>query len=267
MQTLWLGSRCFMKSAGDDAAGTNSSKDLSYRAHERQQLKAVLNNDPAAIQLLLGPRSCGKTAFLLNYTQQQQRRPPEGYAREETLCQAVCYIDFRGIDTTTPAGIARALVKDALPVLISKLPNNSMEEFKRTATDAALMLVTSIIAKASLQVPTGSPEGVADVSKMLGYYVEQRHDNSTAKVLTSPMDVAIESLTNMLQLWEKSYPEHKPVLVFDEADKLTRWQHKYEAELDLLLSFLVKVTKQHNGCHVLLVTSFCGFLYWLQESK
>jgi Cdc6-like AAA superfamily ATPase len=258
-----------MNSAGSDAAGTNSSKDLSYRAHERQQLKAVLKNDPVAIQLLLGPRSCGKTAFLLDYSEQQQRRPPEGYAREDTstLCQALCYIDFRGIGATTPAGIATALVKDALPVLISKLPKNFMEEFKRTATDAALMLVTSIIAKTSLQVPTGSPEGVADVSKMLGSYVEQRHDNSTTKVLTSPMDVVIESLTNMLQLWEKSCPEHKPVLMFDEADKLTRWQHKYGAELDVLLSFFVKVTKQHNRCHVLLVTSDSGFQYWLQQSK
>jgi KaiC/GvpD/RAD55 family RecA-like ATPase len=158
-------------------------------------------------------------------------------------------------------------VKDALPVLVKKLPSDFMDMFKQSATDAAVVLVNSIIAKASMNLP-GFSQGSIEVStgdptKLLEI-TELRNQSPESG---SAMDVVLESLEKMLQLWEKASPHQKPVLVFDEANKLTLWQDKYEDELDVLLSFFIKITKQQRRCHILLVTSEYRYQYWLQRSK
>jgi hypothetical protein len=57
-----------------------------------------------------------------------------------------------------------------------------------------------------------------------------------------------------------------PVLVIDEANKLMRWSGQHDSDLETLLSFLVRISKEGSGrCHVLLVTSEFGFQWWLND--
>ncbi|KAG5176285.1 hypothetical protein JKP88DRAFT_335933 [Tribonema minus] len=76
----------------------------------------------------------------------------------------------------------------------------------------------------------------------------------------------------LLEAWEKRRRDRDlkqtlqwPVLVIDEANKLEAWQQNHVDDLDALISFLIRITKEANLCHVFLVTSECGFEEWLQQ--
>ncbi len=58
-----------------------------------------------------------------------------------------------------------------------------------------------------------------------------------------------------------------PVLVIDEANKLTGWSVTHSTQLAGLLSFLVRISKETNGCHVLMATSEYGFQTWLNTGQ
>jgi hypothetical protein len=45
------------------------------------------------------------------------------------------------------------------------------------------------------------------------------------------------------------------------------WSEEHEQDLDVLLSFFVRVTKQTNEAHVWLITSEYGFPSWLSRGR
>jgi hypothetical protein len=76
--------------------------------------------------------------------------------------------------------------------------------------------------------------------------------------------------SQLLDAWDETLPEGRhgylrPVVVIDEADKLMSWREEYPKQLADLLSFFVALTKQRNRCHVLMVTSECGYLAQLSK--
>ena len=58
----------------------------------------------------------------------------------------------------------------------------------------------------------------------------------------------------------------QPVIILDAANKLTSWTSLYPYDLDALLSFFIRVTKEQALCGVVLVTSDYAFLDWLSAS-
>ena len=57
------------------------------------------------------------------------------------------------------------------------------------------------------------------------------------------------------------------MLIIDEANKLMQWSSSSPVQLDNLLSFFVKITKQDERCHVLMATSEFGFQAWLSTGR
>ena len=60
-----------------------------------EKLDSVLQQPPTSIRVILGPRSCGKTATLLSYLQGKKN---------------IVYIDCRGIDTSSPTAFLEVRV-------------------------------------------------------------------------------------------------------------------------------------------------------------
>ncbi|BDA41349.1 Uncharacterized ATP-binding protein MJ1659 at C-terminar half [Coccomyxa sp. Obi] len=56
-----------------------------------------------------------------------------------------------------------------------------------------------------------------------------------------------------------------PAIIIDEANALTSWTSTHPRELMTLLRFFVRITKQQNVAHVLLVTSDYAFIDWLGQ--
>ena len=73
---------------------------LFNRQHEIQQLESFCMHNPTDILVVLGPRSCGKTAIIKSY-----------FAGKKNAL----YIDCRDIDASSPATFVYALIKELLP--------------------------------------------------------------------------------------------------------------------------------------------------------
>lgn len=73
---------------------------LFNRQHETQQLESFCMHNPTEILVILGPRSCGKTAIIKSC-----------FAGKKNAL----YIDCRDIDASSPATFVYALIKELLP--------------------------------------------------------------------------------------------------------------------------------------------------------
>ena len=68
-----------------------------------------------------------------------------------------------------------------------------------------------------------------------------------------------------------TYGPMLPMLVIDEANVFMHWAERLEThptestELRSLLDFFVKITKQEQQCHVVLVTAESAFQTWLDK--
>ena len=82
-------------------------------------------NMPADILVVLGPRSCGKTATMMSYFADKQD---------------VVYIDCRTFDASTPKTFAYALIKQLLP----KIPRDTAQMVLKLLPEVAWKLATSM---------------------------------------------------------------------------------------------------------------------------
>ena len=69
------------------------------REHETKELDLLCHQKPSSIRVILGPRSCGKTATLVSYLQGKDN---------------IVYIDCRGIDSSTPPRFMKVCVSASL---------------------------------------------------------------------------------------------------------------------------------------------------------
>jgi len=86
----------------------DGQKGIFDREAELDQLRSLQRQRPASVTVVLGPRSCGKTAVL-----------QELFAKQ---ADAV-YIDCRGLSRGSPASLIKALLKE----LAAKAPVNATE--------------------------------------------------------------------------------------------------------------------------------------------
>ena len=78
------------------------------RTHELEQLDSVCKKRPSDVLVVLGPRSCGKTATIKSYFADKKN---------------AVYIDCRSIDASTPSSFVYALIKQLLP----KIPRDTQK--------------------------------------------------------------------------------------------------------------------------------------------
>jgi Cdc6-like AAA superfamily ATPase len=219
------------------------------RVHERKQLDALLGQSPAYIQVILGPRSCGKSAFLREYVRQQQ----------QLGSNSICYINCRRCAASTPDSFAELLAKEALPALIQNIGWKRWQQFKEPVL-AAIGLFN-----VNLKLPDGF--WTAKLNSLM-QQIALRSQQSPKSCL----DTALHAYGSLLQSWEAARKEHSnlqlPVLIIDQAEVLQQeWSDIHENDLGVLLRFLVGHTLRLRRCHVVLVTSEYGFVNWLDKSE
>eukprot|EP00882_Tetradesmus_deserticola_P011183 GHRQ01011832.1.p1 GENE.GHRQ01011832.1~~GHRQ01011832.1.p1 ORF type:complete len:347 (+),score=45.81 GHRQ01011832.1:113-1153(+) len=145
--------------------------------------------------------------------------------------QVFLTIDCREGYTTSPAGFAKHLAASAADVVVG---------------DRSLL---SILAQFGVRANDGTA----------GFSLE-------ASIAPSEAATALDRIITLLMKWLRSWqgPPY-PVLIIDEANRLKDWQD--ERALQVLLDFLVVITKQHGLCHVVLGTSDSFFTDWLEQRK
>ena len=84
-------------------SGVPAKLPLFNRTHELKQLDSVCMRRPGDILVVLGPRSCGKTATMASYFSGKKN---------------AVYIDCRAVDASTPTSFVYAL----LELLMQKIP-------------------------------------------------------------------------------------------------------------------------------------------------
>jgi hypothetical protein len=149
----------------------------------------------------------------------------------------VLYLDCRAKDMSTPVELAKHLRE-----LVTK--NKAIE-------DAVNKLLGVLKGTASM--------GGVTFSATLKDMFDERRD-------VTPMASVIASYTELLELFKAR--RYKPIIVIDEANVLQAWREADAGapELDKLLRFFVKITKQDNAAHVVLATSSSFLESWLRKS-
>jgi AAA+ ATPase superfamily predicted ATPase len=193
---------------------------------------------PSSITLVLGPRDSGKTKLMTTFAQ-------------DHALDGVCYIDCRGFRASHPTDFARALSTKGLPASITGLPDP--DGHWKTAKALASMIRVEL---GGLRV--NLDEGVATFEKQEGK--------------APSIESIINAYTQLISRWrEAAVKDGKrlcwPVIILDEANKLMNWGAEYNTDLDALLEFFKKITKQDQAAHVVLVTSEYAFQGWLTERE
>ncbi|EIE18339.1 hypothetical protein COCSUDRAFT_60307 [Coccomyxa subellipsoidea C-169] len=163
----------------------------------------------------------------------------------------VSYIDAREQRISQPADLARALQKAA-----SNLKSRMLY---------AMQLGLFNLAKANFGNLTFSLDPV-------GKAVSGQQDRTPA------LAEIIQTYGELLAKFSQGRQNRRsgdarmpwPVLCIDQANQLTAWaedDRNEQLELDALLNFFVRVTKQDKQCHVILATSDYSFLPWLSKSE
>jgi hypothetical protein len=151
----------------------------------------------------------------------------------------VLYLDCRAKDMSTPAELAKHLREIV------------------TGNPSIVTLVTKMLQTVkSLTAKQGAVTFSVDVDAM---FSEHRD--------VTPVASVIASYTELLDLFKAS--RYKPIIFIDEANVLQGWREAGVGapELEKLLRFFVKITKQDNAAHVVLATSSSFLEGWLRGRK
>jgi hypothetical protein len=237
------------------SSSSSSSSSISFpfhnRKHELECLSKHCSSRPAAISVILGPRSTGKTALL------------QEYMASRGLTGSQCFIDARAIAVTTPSALASRLQSIGLPQLLQPLFPAALGVFDvlkalSKAFDATQDTLTVGDNKFTIS-------GRA-FSALLGAFAADTKE-------TPPLDQVTEAYIALLDLWDQAraagtlQDSNPPVLVIDEANVLTEWDEQYAAERRGLLRFFITITKVTSRSHVLLATSDYSFQTWLSQGE
>lgn len=214
--------------------------------HELECLTGLLSTQPHAITVIVGPVSSGKTALVQQYIQQLEAN---------SLAQPI-YIDCQKADVQTPDYFAETLLRitssstKRLPAFagafLTAVAKALSHKFKLHDSD----IITDLQALPMSEVTAAfsAMTGTSALSRVLELF-QQGLDGSAKQVLSAQR------------------PKQWPALIIDEANVLTSWSSTHPRELNTLLRFFVRVSKQQNTAHVLLVTSDYAFIDWLAQGE
>jgi hypothetical protein len=155
-------------------SGVPAKLPLFNRTHELKQLDSVCMNEPVDILMVLGPRSCGKTATMASYFAGKQN---------------AVYIDCRAVDASTPTSFVYALLELLLPKIpremhqvalemLAKLPKMALrlaagvkitEKMGGTASEEIAVSLADLIKTLYEKAPNAAQaEDLNEVFKVLG---------------------------------------------------------------------------------------------------
>lgn len=135
-----------------------AKRPMFNRKYELQQLDQVCMKEPGGILVVLGPRSCGKTAVMKSYFSNKKN---------------AVYIDCRTIDASTPKSFAYALIQQLLP----KVPRDNVQMALAALPELALKLATSMTFVGKLGATTS--EDVSANLAWLNKYMEKPVGNQS----------------------------------------------------------------------------------------
>ncbi|GAX86106.1 hypothetical protein CEUSTIGMA_g13519.t1 [Chlamydomonas eustigma] len=235
----------------DTTTTTLLRSNIFNRTLELEKLKSAVKGDPSQILVVLGPRSCGKTALMSSHFSKR--------------LDAV-YINCREFDATTP----QYFVKKVLKVLMDKIPTD-WEQLK-------MSLPPKIVAGlASAFESTMKGAEMTSWTFSLSELVKSIMSGDPEKYKELDMNVLMEAFQLLLDAWEKEIIKEsrgidpgeimrRPVIVIDEANVMMGWNKDYAKDMGTLIRFFVSITKEKKRSHVFLVTSEYGYQTWLSEA-
>ena len=242
-----------------DASNSSSTLPLCDTFYDRdkelQRLENLCKTPPAFIGVILGPRSAGKTKLL------------QEYISTSGLTGSGCYINARVVDISSPSGLARALLRYALPKLAKQLLPYA-EGLHRVA-DALSREVSEL--QESLRLVDGSEFWVSD--KACAPFMKVLTEDPGDIRPLSDLAKVLELYTAVLDAWYQAKAAGKlqearpPVLALDDANALMTWGEQDKANRQTLLRFFLAITKERNSSHVLLATSEYAFQSWLCKGE
>ncbi|EFJ34518.1 hypothetical protein SELMODRAFT_405930 [Selaginella moellendorffii] len=179
--------------------------------------------------IVTGPKDSGKTALLREYRRRQAHGEFLGVSS---------YIDMREKPNVDPAGFAASLRGSMV---------DSMELKEKLGIEVLGANVEHCKGSAS-------EDGLSMTMRWLeSYCLERRHLVRPEQCSTTLVD---------------AYKQGFPTIFIDEANALAAWHSlpDGEAQLEALFRFLVRISKQECGAHIVLASSESFFRRWLLSS-
>ncbi|KAG7672596.1 hypothetical protein KSW81_001558 [Nannochloris sp. 'desiccata'] len=199
------------------------------REDELKYIKKLVRLDcPENVILLLGPRSCGKTALI----EELMKENPERFLHLNCGLKPV----------TTSAEMAQALRGRA-----SKLPAALGIALRNIPVASKSSWVSQLISWVSapwgntMQVDKDALAAASKVYDQISDLMSESKANNLKYVTDKYTDVLVEAT-----------PGKEPVFIIDEVNKLKEWRKTPAEETNLknLLDFLRRICKEQNKAHV-----------------
>ena len=111
-----------------------------------------------------------------------------------------------------------------------------------------------------------APSLKAVASSALGVSVTFDTLQAALKEEPAPLQSIMDTYLKLVKEAKQHRKEAKdpwPVIIIDEANRLSAWENK--ASLEQLLAFFVYLSKQEQLAHVILATSDAFFTQWLMQ--
>jgi hypothetical protein len=141
-----------------------SKRWLFDREAEMKQLDDLLQTAPRSMKVIVGPRNCGKTAILASWIE---------------LRPHVVYIDFRTIDSSTPAAFVAALLKQ----LLERAPEGVLPEVQQSL-NVALSVASGLQATENI----GGADLKFDFAKAISVGSQAADGTFSPKYMTAVFD-------------------------------------------------------------------------------
>ena len=212
------------------------------RTHELACLKSLAASEPrrAGITVLVGPPSSGKTALVQHFVSQLMKQQLEQRQQLPGSLVLPLYIDCSVNIVSTPDSFAAALINSFLSLGKEVFPSEA----------DTIMDILSDHFNPPGQVKLGPAHAIVQ-----GF---RAHLSGTP--LAHTLDV-------FMGAFDSCRESGSPFIIIDEANRLKSWSTEHPSELETLLGFLVAVTKQENLANVLLLTSDCAYVDWLEKGE
>eukprot|EP00891_Asterochloris_glomerata_P004997 jgi/Astpho2/4997/Aster-05935 len=224
-----------------------SSFDFFDREREQSLLLAQLKRPPEGVLVIVGPRSSGKSRLLEEVL--------VGKKKHKAL---LAFVDGRDQKLTNGGIMAEALKEQGR----QQLPEvrRMLEQFIQTTGKVA-----EAVAKTEILRMIKSNFDIKSLALLPGSVLKTFEEPTP-----SSLNDVIKAYDSLLRLSSTrvSTSSPLPVICIDEANVLMGWYKggaAMEDDLDALLRFLVKVSKQTHRAHVILATSEYSFVTWLTE--
>ncbi|GAX81148.1 hypothetical protein CEUSTIGMA_g8581.t1 [Chlamydomonas eustigma] len=237
----------------DTTTTTLLRSNIFNRILELEKLESEVKGDPSQILVVLGPRSCGKTALMSSHFSK----------RWDTV-----YINCRVFDATTP----QYFVKEVLTVLMDKMPTLIEEKDWEQLIRSLPTKIVAGLASGLKSTMNGAEMTSWTFSPI--ELVKSIMSVDPAKNEEPGMNALMKAFQFLLDVWEEAIIKkyggiapgeimRRPVIVIDEANVMMGWNKNYPEDMGTLLRFFVSITKEQKRSHVFLVTSEYGYQTWL----